>query len=867
MKAYSNGLLKWQSFFSNQRKLILQFLFTALFTGLGLWFFYHEQNEIIEVKNELEGAKASLVVLGVLFSIITIASHGLMYKTAFASVNVNLTVPEGIILFLKRNLISIFLPAGGVSSLAFFSQNIEKKGVPGTKIHFASSIYGFIGIVSVVLIAIPIFLYGLMTHNVSGREWLALLAVILILGSVYLLYYNLIHLGWSYRLVKKYYAPVEVIIGDLNTGDLSKSNLLKSLSYSMLIEVWGIMQLYIAARAVHIDLTLLACALGYLISILFMIISPFLRGLGAVEFSLTYTLTRFNLTTVEAIAVTALYRFFEFWIPLVAGIFSFIARANRILLRILPAILLFLLGIVNIISVLTPAISGRLSLLNNYIPSAAIHASNYFVIFSGLLLLVNAAFMLKGLRSAWWFALLLSVGSAIGHITKAIDFEEAFLALAVVATLMYTRKEYIIKSNPQLRKSGFQTALISMAAVLLYGIIGFYFLDKKHFDINFNLLQSVKYTLAYYFLTGSKDLVANGQFAVIFLDSIRISGFLSISYIFYTLLNPLIQKRIHDGNAVDTAKRLTQEYGSSALDYFKTYYDKSYFFNEERNCFISYKIAGNFAVILENPVGINDSVKQNCIKAFCKYCFSQGLYVISYRVPPENLNLYKSAGMKSIFIGQEGIVDLEKFSLQGGEMKRIRNALNKFNESGFRLAIYQPPLKEGLIQRLENVSDNWLDSMGRQEYVFSQGMFIWEEIKQQTVLVAENEEGKIAGFLNIIPDYALNEGTFDLIRKSADAPVGIIDFLHVSMFDYFKKLNIRYVNLGFAPMSGIEIPSDISERSMKFAYEKIKSFAHYKGLREYKDKFNPEWHDRYLVYLHDFELLQIPSVLIKVMKA
>jgi phosphatidylglycerol lysyltransferase len=242
------------------------------------------------------------------------------------------------------------------------------------------------------------------------------------------------------------------------------------------------------------------------------------------------------------------------------------------------------------------------------------------------------------------------------------------------------------------------------------------------------------------------------------------------------------------------------------------------------------------------------------------------LKAISYRVPDRSLEVYKGMKKKSLFLGQEAVVDVNTFTLQGGDKKRIRNAMNKVAETGFKLHVYDPPLKEGLLQKLKAVSDNWLVDMERQELVFSQGVFNWDEIKKQTVLVAENEEEKIAGFLNIIPDYVKDEGTFDLIRKTSDAPNGVIDFLHVELFRYFKEKNIRYVNLGFAPLSGIEIPDDITERSMKFAYEKIKSFSHYKGLREFKDKFNPVWSNRYLVYEHDFDLLQVPALLSKVIK-
>jgi phosphatidylglycerol lysyltransferase len=50
----------------------------------------------------------------------------------------------------------------------------------------------------------------------------------------------------------------------------------------------------------------------------------------------------------------------------------------------------------------------------------------------------------------------------------------------------------------------------------------------------------------------------------------------------------------------------------------------------------------------------------------------------------------------------------------------------------------------------------------------------------------ENSEEKIIAFLNVIPDYVKNEGTYDLLRKTADAPNGIMDYILVELFKYFK---------------------------------------------------------------------------------
>ncbi len=866
MKGFSFKINQTLTVFSEQRKLIIQFLMSALFIGIGIWFLFHERAEISKVTVELGGAIPLFVLAGVLITVVYIITHGFMYHSAFAALDEKITVKAGITLFLKRNFISVFLPAGGVSSLAFFSGEIEKSGVSKTKIHFASSLYGFIGIVSVVVIAIPVFVYGLTTSNVNGDEWIALFTVILLLASLYLLFRNIIRKGAAYRLIKRYYSSIEVYVSDIDNGIIKWKRLFECLAYSLVIEVWGILHLYIAARAMGVHISLLACASGYIISVVFMILSPFMRGLGAVEFSLGFILTRFGFTMVEAISITALYRFFEFWLPLLAGLLAFIAKANKLLMRIMPAALLFMLGVVNIISVLTPSVSGRMHILRNYIPNEAIHASNYFVLASGLLLLITAAFMLRGLRTAWWFAILLSIGSLIGHLTKAIDYEEAIIAFIAMLSLYSTRKEYVVKSNPRLRGIGIQTALISMAAVMFYGVVGFYFLNVKYFSIDFSLAQSIKYTLLNYFLIGSPDLIAAGKFTRYFIDSIQISGFLSMGFLVFTLISPYVWKREPEKSELDEALALTKLYGNSAMDYFKTYRDKQLFFSEAGNCFISYKVSGNFAVILEDPVAENRDVMLQSLVSFSKYCSDNGLKSISYRVPAESLGMYRQLGKKSLYLGQEAVVDLNSFTLSGGDKKSMRNAINKVTERGFKAHIAEPPLKEGLMQKLKAVSDEWLLDMERQEFVFSQGMFVWDEIRKQTVIVVENEEEKVIGFLNIIPDFAKNEGTYDLVRKTSDAPNGVIDFMIVEMFNYFKGLNIRYVNLGFAPLSGIEIPEDISERSMKFAYEKIKSFAHYKGMREYKEKFSPVWHDKYLVYEHDFDLLIIPSLLSKVIK-
>ena len=854
------------SFLIENKKIIIQFIFTLFFIAIGIWFIEHEGAELPQIESTLTSARWVWVLGGVLLTALYILLQGLMYVFSFAATDCKVSLFDSTILFIKRNLISIFIPAGGVTSYVFFTDSLVEKGYSKSKILFASTINGFIGILTIVIIAIPAFMYSIFDGTIGSGEWFALGIIVLLIVTLFLVYRSIVNKTIIHRLLMKYIPKSEVFITNLQSHKIDGKKVIYTLLTSIVIDLLGIAFLYDAMLALNYPTSLYAATMGYLVSVVFMIVSPFLRGLGAIEVSMTFVLIRFGYGNVEAIAMTFLYRFFEFWIPLLVGVVTFLSKINKLLMRILPALFLMGLGIINIVSVLTPAIPGRLKNLSDFLPMEIIHASNYLVLIVGFFLLVTATFMLKGLRSAWLFAVAWTIISFVGHITKAIDYEEAIVSLFVFIVLLITHKEYYIKNNPKLRNVGLQTSLLLTFVAVAYGVVGFYFLDKKHFNIDFNFVQSFRFALQNYFLVGSDELIPTDAFAKNFLYSINISGVISISFLIYTLVQSYVPKKDVSEDESALANELLSLYGSSALDYFKTYSDKMIFISESKNAFIAYRIADNYAVALEDPVGKNSDEKKQCIIEFDKYCYENGLMSIFFRVSEQTLDIYRQLNKKELFLGQEGVVDISTFSLTGISKKSLRNAISKVKDRGYKATIHVPPVKDGVLQKVKLVSDEWLKETGRKEIKFSQGMFVWEELKQQTILTVENEEEKIVAFMNIIPDYVKDEATYDLMRKTKDAPNGVMDFILIELFNYLKTQDIKYLNLGFAPMSGINDPKTFRAKSMKFAYEKIKSFSQHKGLREYKEKFEPVWYNKYLIYKHDYDLLKAPSALSKVIK-
>lgn len=846
-------------------KLYLSEITGVLLLILAIYFIKSQGEELKNVGSYIRAGNPFWITSGVILSVAYIILQALMYQASFKAVQLSIKLWDCIILFLKRNFISIFLPGGSITSLAFFTKDIQKETAEDnrTKIHFASTIYGFTGIVSIIILAIPVLIYlAIKGENWQNANQAAAILVFFIILVLYLLL-SFFKKGWVFRLINRF-------VPHINTGFRShpafKWQFILVNVYALLIDLVGVAHLYIAMLAMGHEASWKVSLIGYVVATLLLVISPFLRGVGAIEFSLTVILRHYGYTTSEALAITLVYRLFEFWLPVLAGIGSFILRKGNMVLRVVPAFLLFVLGMINIISVLTPSLGYRIRLLRSILTADTIHASNYLVFIVGLLLVITSAFLIRGLKNAWRFAILLCSLSLIGNITKAIDYEESIVALVVIMVLWITRKQYYIKHDKRLQVVGIETSLLILAGVTIYGITGFYFLDKKHFGIDFNLSDSIEHTLFNFVLLDISTLKPLTRFAAAFLDTIRISGVLSLGFILYSLLKPYFISVEHNEEDFSKANQLIREYGTSPVDYFKTYDDKLLYFGNRRDGLISYKMAGSFAIVLEEPVCKDRNDKIILLEEFDEFCIESGLRPVYYRVEENSLELFEAIGKKSLIIGQEAIVDLETFSLEGKDKKSMRNGLNSLQKKGYKAKIYHPPIKDGILQKLKYVSNDWLKSTNREEIVFTQGMFSWDKLKQQTVITVENDDEQVFGFLNIIPDFAPGEATYDLIRKVEEAPGGVNDALIVALIEYCKSQNYRYLNLGLAPLSGIDQGKDLPEKTLKFVYEKLQQFRHYRGLRDFKEKFGPVWHNKYLIYQHHYDLISLPKALNKVMK-
>ncbi len=82
--------------------------------------------------------------------------QGYMYRISFRAVGREVRLSTCTLLFLKRNLISVFLPAGPLTNLAFFNQEVQRRdGVAREQIYLASALFSFCSILTAVLVGLP----------------------------------------------------------------------------------------------------------------------------------------------------------------------------------------------------------------------------------------------------------------------------------------------------------------------------------------------------------------------------------------------------------------------------------------------------------------------------------------------------------------------------------------------------------------------------------------------------------------------------------------------------------------------------------------------------------------------------------------
>lgn len=503
------------------------------------------------------------------------------------------------------------------------------------------------------------------------------------------------------------------------------------------------------------------------------------------------------------------------------------------------------MALVNLISAVTPALAGRLVLLERLVPLQVRAGTRLATALAGFALMLLAAGIWRGKRTAWMVTLAVLAVSSVGHIIKGFDFEEASLAAILMLGLVLFRGRFQARSDAPTIERGLRTLGLAMAFTLVYGTVGFYLLDK-HFSIQFNLLQAAGQTLRMFTQFTDPGLIATTRFGRYFSFSVYLIGAVTGGYALLTLLAPVLLRRPAERSEWDRATEIIRQHGRTVLARFCLFEDKHFFFSPGGSV-IAYAYSNRTAVVLGDPIGPRDDALA-AVTAFQDFCFRNDWQAAFYQTLPDYLEAYRSAGLKALKIGEEALVDLPSFSLKGSEMKPIRNSVSKLERLGYRCQLSQPPHDSLLLDRLQQISDEWLE--GRKEMEYSLGWFERGYLNTTPILSVQEAQGQVVAFANLVDEYQNREVAVDLMRHQHELPAGTMDYLFASLLQTAQQMGYQRFNLGLSGLAGVgETSSDPAiEQALHYFYTHANTAYNFRGLHSFKEKFAPAWSPRYLIY-------------------
>ena len=529
------------------------------------------------------------------------------------------------------------------------------------------------------------------------------------------------------------------------------------------------------------------------------------------------------------------------------------------------ALLTAAMGVMNVISAVIPAMRDRLRLLRllgEYYPFSIRAGGHLVSALTGFALLLLSVSLWRRKRLGWLLTLSILIISVPVHLLKGLDYEEATFAALLAILLVYLRPHFHARSDPPSVRQGLLTLLAALAFTLVYGVLGFYLLDR-HFKVSFGFWSALRQTVVMFTQFYDPGLQPVTGFGRYFVYSIYVISAVTVGYALVMLLRPVLGRRLQTEEECSRAREIVRAHGRTSLARYALLDDKLFFFTPGGSL-VSYVVQARVALALGDPIG-PDSDIECAISSFQEFCSQNDWLPAFYQVRPTNLEIYQAKDFHEVLIGHVAIVDLANFSLAGGDNKTLRNTYNKLVKLGYHSDVIQPPYSARMLRELRFISDDWLTARRATEMRFSLGWFDEAYLNTCPILLVRDREGFIVAFANLVTEFQANEIAVDLMRYLQRTESGLMDFLFVSLFQWARDQGFATFNLGLSALSGVGEHSEdpIVERALNFIYQNIDRFYNFRGLHSFKEKFHPSWAPRYLIYPAVSDLPPISAAIVR----
>jgi lysyl-tRNA synthetase class 2 len=468
-------------------------------------------------------------------------------------------------------------------------------------------------------------------------------------------------------------------------------------------------------------------------------------------------------------------------------------------------------GMVDIVSALTPALTDRFDLFRALLPTGAGDLAGSVTFASGVALVWLSGGLARRKHRAWLMATAMVAFAAAAHLLPGFDVEEAVGSLALLVALVRTRRWFDVPGDP----TSLRPLVLGLAVtVAAWAVVG------SEAGDHLNRITDL----------GFEIVLAAGAFWVLHLW--------------------LRSHREPDAQTAEDharARALVSEHGHDSLSFFALRRDRRYAFSKAGNAFMPYRVVGGCALVAGDPIGAPAEVP-DLVADFGALCRERGWRMVVLHASERWLELYRARGMRSIAIGDEAVLRPAEFSLEGRSIRKVRQSVSRLERAGYTVLVAAPgELTQELRGDIDEVTREWLG--GAVDRGFSMAMDDLYGHPEARFALALDADSRARGYLHLVPSsrgYSLSA-----MRRGHGTPNGLMEYLIASATMWAGAAGAEELSLNFAVLADVLRADDSSPWYMRLARRvviRLDRAFQLERLFRFNRKFHPDWRTRYICY-------------------
>jgi len=537
------------------------------------------------------------------------------------------------------------------------------------------------------------------------------------------------------------------------------------------------------------------------------------------------------------------------WVPLCAGLMAFVIGVGYIVEGLLPHLY-----------------HRRLRGLSDIVPGTLVNLTRTTDVIIGVLLLMLSHGLRRRKRRAWAAVMaLLAAGlllhGGLGLITHVLGDREGSLVplhpLAIVGTavlliaLYAFRRQFYAVGDRRSRWRALWVLCCLLVADLVIGLAALSIIGGLRGS--YSLVQRV-YTVVVNTagFTGPVQFVTEGR-ADHFGFVTGGLGLLTLFLAIFMFLRPA--EAAGRLQAVDASRirQLLSRYGDhDSLGYFTLREDKSVIWSPSGKSCIGYRVLSGVMLASGDPIG-DPEAWPGAIHAFLDEAARHAWVPAVIGCSELGAEIWcREGSLTALELGDEAIVRVADFSLQGRSMRNVRQMVSRVCRQGYTAEIRRvadiPPEE---IDRIMRQADSWRGSPTERGFSMALGRIGCAE-DGQCVIATATQDGVLRALLHFVP-WGSDGLSLDLMRRDRSAAPGLNDFLIVEAIRAAPDLGAKRISLNFAVFrAALERGERIGAGPVLRAWRGFLLFLsrwfQIESLYKFNAKFNPEWVPRFLVF-------------------